>query len=81
MQDQFPKHQFGANKCKKIHIGKQCESYKCHPLFVDIWEKYEIKNDETGKNDIKDVCLGKEVIEEKDEERYPRDIISKDGRI
>ena len=74
------KLQFGAIKCKKIHVGKQCEIYKCHPLFVDSWEEHEIKNGETGKTDIEDVYLGQELMEEKEEEKYLGDIISKDGR-
>ena len=74
------KLQFGSIKCKKIHIGKECVGYKCHPLYVDSWEENEIKNEETGKVDIEDVCLGEEMMEEKDEEKYLGDIISKDGR-
>ena len=74
------KLQFGATKCKKIHIGKNREDFKCHPLFVDSWEENEIKNDENGKITIEDVCLGQEIMEEKDEEKYLGDIISKDGR-
>ena len=30
-------------------------------------------------NEIKDICLGEEAMEEKDEERYLGDINSKDG--
>ena len=74
------KLQFGSIKCKKIHIGKECEQYKCHPLYVDSWEEKEIKNEESGKVDIDDVCLGEEMMEEKDDEKYLGDIISKDGR-
>ena len=68
------KLQFGTNKCKKIHIGKTCEKFKCHPLYVEKWEK-SYKNDT-----IEEVLIGKELMEEKDEEKYLRDIISKDGR-
>ena len=31
-QSSSKKLQFGSTKCKKIHIGKTCEEYKCHPL-------------------------------------------------
>ena len=74
------KLKFGVTKCKKMHIGKTCEDYKCHPLYVDSWKEIEKKNDETGKDEVKDICLGEEVMEEKDEEKYLGDIISKDGR-
>ena len=26
------KLQFGSIKCKKLHIGKECVEYNCHPL-------------------------------------------------
>ena len=29
------KLQFGSEKCKKMHVGKVKEEYKCQPLFVD----------------------------------------------
>ena len=74
------KLQFGSKKCKKIHIGKYCEKYKCQELKVDKWEELEIRNEETGMNDIKDVCNGTEIIEEKTEERYLGDLISADGK-
>ena len=69
------KLQFGSIKCKKIHIGKECEQYKCHPLYVDSWEENEGENDE-----VEDICVGEEMMEEKDEEKYLGDVISKDGR-
>jgi hypothetical protein len=74
------KLQFGATKCKKIHIGKDCETFKCHPLLVDSWEENEIRNKETGSFVIEDVCIGEEEMEEKHEEKYLGDVISKDGR-
>ena len=49
------KIQFGATKCIKIHIGKQCETFKCHTLLVDSWEENEIRNEETGNFEIEDV--------------------------
>ena len=58
-----------------MHIGKTCED-----LYVDSWKETEQKNYETGKDEVKDICLGEEVMEEKDEEKYLGDIISKDGR-
>ena len=72
------KLQFGASKCKKIHIGKKCEDHKCQPLYVDSWE--ETEENDNGNVDIKDVCLGEERMEETEEEKYLGDVISKDGR-
>ena len=37
-------------------------------------------NDDSGNIEIKDECIREEVIEEKDEEKYLGDLISKDGR-
>ena len=74
------KLQFGVSKCKKIHIGKSYEEYKCQPLFVDGWKEVEKKNEETGILEIEDVYIGEEVMEDKEEEKYLGDIISKDGR-
>ena len=74
------KLQFGANKCKKMHVGNKRENFKCQELKVDNWEEVEIKNDETGVEDIKDVCNGEITMEEKQEEKYLGDIISTDGK-
>ena len=74
------KLQYGISKCKKIHIGKQCEDFKCHSLFVDSWEEREVKNEHDGRSQIEDICIGEEIMGEKHEGNYLGDIISKDGR-
>ena len=74
------KKQFGDSKCKKNHIGRQCEDFKCHPLLFDTWEENEVQNADTGNLQVEDVCIGEEVMEEKHEEKYLGDVISKDGR-
>ena len=74
------KLQFGSNKCKKLHIGKKKEEYKCESLKEDNWQEVEIVNDETGMQDIIDICNGEQVMEEKLEEKYLGDVISTDGR-
>ena len=73
------KLQFGAGKCKKMHIGKQFEEYKCHPIYVDNWNEFEKKN-EVGQEFIEDICVGQVQIEHSEEEKYLGDIIAKDGR-
>ena len=70
------KLQFGANKCKKLHVGKQYEEFKCQTLKVDNWEEIEMMNEETGLEDIEDVCNAKITMEEK----YLGDVISTDGK-
>ena len=67
------KLQFGASKYKKIHVGKKCEDHKCQQLYVDSWE--ETEENDNGKVEIKDVCLGEEIMEEKEEEKYLGDVI------
>ena len=73
------KLQFGPKKCKKVHIGKEHEQYKCHPIFVDSWEERNIRKGD-GKEVIEDVLVGKVEMEETNEEKYLGDIVSKDGR-
>ena len=72
------KLQFGTSKCKKIHIGKRCENYKCHQIYVDKWDEvHDLSKDDTK---TQDVLLGKVLMEESNEEKYLGDLISKDGK-
>ena len=73
------KLQFGVTKCKKIHIGKTCEDFKCQKLFVDKWMEVESKK-EGKEGSVEDIYIGEEVMEETEGEKYLGDIISKDGR-
>ena len=41
------KLQFGISKCKKMHIGKVCDEYKCQKLSVDSWTEKEVISQET----------------------------------
>ena len=45
------KLQFGAEKCKKLHVGKRVEGFKCQTLKVDHWKEIE-----TGSEKIEDIC-------------------------
>ena len=74
------KLQFGDQKCKKLHVGKLCEEFKCHKISVDAWREITIFKDEIGVDKIEDKYSGEEEIEEKTEEKYLGDIISNDGR-
>ena len=74
------KLQFGAKKCKKLHVGHLHEEFKCQDLSVEKWTELEVTNDITGEAEIKDIWSGEENIEEKTEEKYLGDIISKDGK-
>ena len=68
------KLQFGTSKCKKIHVGKYCEQFKCQELSVDSWEEIEVKDK------LEDCWMGEEPIEEANQEKYLGDIIDKDGK-
>ena len=60
------KLQFGVSKCKKIHVGKQCEDHKCQKLLVDNWA--EVENESL---EIQDQFVGEDVMEESQAEKYP----------
>ena len=68
------KLQFGATKCKKIHVGKFCEEFKCQKVSVDNWVEVPIEDK------IEDVFNGEVEMEETESERYLGDIISNNGR-
>ena len=74
------KLQFGVKKCKKLHVGKYCEEFKCQQLFVDTWEEVEVENCDNGEIVTEDCFIGEELLEEKNEEKYLGDVISTDGR-
>ena len=74
------KLQFGAKKCKKLHVGAKFEKFKCETLKIDNWEEVEMVNDETGIEEIKDVLNGELTMEESQDEKYLGDVISTDGK-
>ena len=74
------KLQFGAKKCKKLHVGRECEEYKCQTLNIDDWKEVEIVYEESGIDEIEDSCEGVEEMEMKNEEKYLGDVLSTDGR-
>ena len=48
MKTDSKKLQFGTQKCKKLHVGKFCEDFKCQTLKFDNWKEVELRNEETG---------------------------------
>ena len=56
------------------------EEYKCLDLSVDKWAEVEFKNEVTGEIDVKDVYDGVQLMEEKEDDKYLGDVISKDGK-
>ena len=56
------KLQFGSEKCKKIHVGKVKEDYKCPPSYVD--KRKEGFVEDSGIFNIEDQCNGEDVMEE-----------------
>ena len=74
------KLQFGASKCKKLHVGLTREEHKCQDLRVEHWEEVKIKNDESGDQEVQDLYRGEETMDETNDEKYLGDVISSDGR-
>lgn len=74
------KLQFGVSKCKKIHVGKNCDDFKCQKLTVDSWAEVEHESKETGNVIIEDSYTGEEDMDDVEEDKYLGDIISNDGR-
>ena len=46
------KLQFSAEKCKKLHVGKYQDKYRCPTLCVDNWKETETRNEITGGMEI-----------------------------
>ena len=49
-------------------------------MKVDEWKEVEVVNEETGIDEIKDICNDNYEMEEKEDEKYLGDLISLDGR-
>ena len=79
-QTDSKKLQFGAQKCKKLHVGKSIQEFKCQALKIDDWKEVQFYNVETGIEEIQDICIDKQEIEDSCQEKYLGDIISVDGR-
>ena len=62
------------------HVGHVKEDFKGQDQVVDSWTEVVVTNDVIGEVDIKDVCNGEQIMEEKCEEKYLGDVISIDGR-
>ena len=74
------KLQFGPEKCKKLHIGKTKEEFKCQDLYVGGWKMKDVKNVQTGNELRQETFEEKEKIETVESEKYLGDIISTDGK-
>jgi hypothetical protein len=74
------KLQFGAEKCKKLHVGHSQEEHKCQDVKVEHWAELEMKNEITGEIELNDTFAGELIMEEKDEEKYLGDVIFNDGK-
>ena len=74
------KLQFGENKCKKLHVGKHFEEFKCQKISVDTWKELKVFNEEIGIDVLEDNYTGEEDMKEKNEEKYLGDLLSNDGR-
>ena len=59
-QTNLKKLQFGPEKCKQLHVGK--EGQKCQSLTVEKWIEFEVQNDELDKVEIVDKWDGNITI-------------------
>ena len=66
------KLQFGAQKCKKLHVGKQFQEFKCQTLKIDNWEEFEVVDEVTGVEEIIDNLNDELDMEQKIEEKQVR---------
>ena len=58
------KLQFGNNKCRKMHIGKMRDEYKCQDLYLEKWFEKVTKDFDTKEIKIEDICGDEEIMEE-----------------
>ena len=56
-QTNSKKLQFGVSKCKKIHVGKICDDFKCQTLTVDNWE--EVVDEDSANLNVADCFIVK----------------------
>ena len=73
------KLQFGADKCKKLCIGKSHSKITCPELTIDGWKEIVVKDIETGEATKKDIFEGEDVMQTEEKEKYLGDIITNDG--
>ena len=78
LKTESKKLEFGAKKCKKLHVVKLCEEFKCQELYIDNWKEVLIENSDDGKIGMEDSLVGEEVMEEKSKEKYLGYFISND---
>ena len=72
-QTNLKRMQYGANKCFRLHIGKNCNL--CSDLNVDTWDS--VMEDFTPKSvwDLKDVVGPQHALETVDSTKYLGDIM------
>ena len=70
---------FGADKCKKIHVGKTKNEAFCKNLEVDGWDVHTSENENTRNQDSVDVEMGPTKMEETDVTKYLGSIIQSNG--
>ena len=78
-QTNLKRMQYGAHKCFRLHIGKNCNL--CSDLNVDTWDS--VMEDFTPKSvwDLKDVVGPQHALETVDSTKYLGDIFQSNGRL
>ena len=71
------KLQFGLKKCHKMHVGVKKEY--CPNLELDDWKVKNVKDVNTGENELVDEYVGLSKLEESSMEKYLGDLVANDG--
>ena len=66
-------------KCKKMHVGKTKENYKCTPVFLDNWTSNEFENKETGNIEFHEEYTGKRKVQDVTQVKYLGNTINSEG--
>ena len=61
--------QFGAEKCKKLCIGKSHEELTCPDLIIDGWKEITVKQFITGEYEQKDIYEREDIMQNDESEK------------
>ena len=71
--------QYGTDKCVKMHIAKKHKPENCPDICVESWRD-EVRTTQNGKEVLRDVYEGNEIMKSVKEKKYLGNIISHDLR-
>ena len=70
---------WGADKCKKMHVGKKKNDVLCNTLCVDGWKEVITIDSKTGRPKLSDKDVGKIKMKDVNAFKYLGSIIQSDG--